>query len=91
MIDLTDDNVLEKNVASDEQIIDLIDDKSQDGNIAEKDVPPNRIRSEIEEKRARELAEKPIRNEMRDFRISLWFRDYATFFTDFDEFDESRE
>lgn len=60
----------------DDIVIDLTGDDDQinifDINIHSVESVPETL----EEKRNREKAERPIRNEMRDFRISLWFRDY---------------
>lgn len=56
-------------------MIDLTNDEVE---ILDKNVAPDddNVSETLDEKRSREKAERPIRNEMRDFRISLWFRDY---------------
>lgn len=79
-----DQHVPEQNVSQnsnhnkrlkDDVVIDLtVDDQI---NIFERNMESDEDVSEtLEEKRNREKAERPIRDEMRAFRISLWFRDY---------------
>lgn len=59
-------------------IIDLTLDQSD----LELNVEPS-VRDElIEEKRNREQAERPFRLSMRDYRISMWFKDYELYKND---------
>lgn len=69
---------LSNNAKLEDDVVMIIDLTQEDDevNILEGNIQSEcEVSETLEEKRRREKAERPIRNEMRDFRISLWFRD----------------
>lgn len=51
----------------------------ESNNVLDKNIMSNVPEETLEEKRRREKALRPIQNEMRNYRIGLWFRDYERY------------